>query len=136
MFLMFLLLGVLLAFSVSYLTGRSDPFGEFDVPSAHRGLEVIDVARVCDETVGLVKAMIKESPTRARWDCINYTGYTDSYGRRVGGNCDGPISYRGRVECECMGVTDTVTGRLRPTAQLNVSGVELCTSNPEMFEVD
>ncbi|KAG8262841.1 hypothetical protein J6590_045039 [Homalodisca vitripennis] len=92
----------------------------------------------CSGSEGLVKTLTKRGPTCV-WECTNYTGYTDSGGKLLGGNCSGGggiISYDGHLYCECPPTIDSVTGTNRLTVRMDVNGMQLCVSNQDLYEVD
>lgn len=144
MFLLFFLLSVLVACGVvGCFTRHEEPYdivkasGHGAVVAAPTGSETIAVAPDCPESLGLVSALIADGDgSYAHWDCTNYTGYTDSRGRKVGGNCDGAVRYGGGVECECMPVVDPVTGKRRPTTRVAVQDVQLCVPDADLYEAD
>lgn len=136
--LMLILLGVMIACGVGYMNGRdtTSAIGTAEHIAASP-LETDDVAPDCSESSGLLRAaVVADGDARTRWSCVNFTGYTDSRGHKVGGNCDGPVSYSGRVDCECMPAVDPVTKTTRPTTRVEIQGLHLCVPNADLFEAD
>lgn len=105
---------------------------------SHRSSSGID----CSEALGLMKFLKRgsEGSDSNVWECANYTGYSDSRGRLVGGNCNpgtgGVISQDGRLLCACPPVVDPVTGKRYVLHQLDIKGVQLCVMNRDLYEVD
>lgn len=140
MFILLLLIGISITCAIGYfslldLTRATESDRNFTA----RPPKVDSVEKVpdCSESTGLVSTLaVVGDGSRARWECNNYTGYTDPYGREVGGNCKGVVSYDGRVECECIPTVDPVTKKVRPTTQFDVQNVQLCVSDADLFEAD
>lgn len=109
----------------------------YEVPPPATQAETVATVHDCSESSGLVRVLTADGGgSNPRWACTNYTGYTDSNGRKVGGNCDGPVSYNGRIECECMAVVDPVTKKRRPTTRIDVQSVQLCVPDVDLFEAN
>lgn len=89
----------------------------------------------CMESKGLARMFTNTGDL----ECLNYTQYTDTRGKIVGGNCNGHagvISSDGHLHCDCPPVIDSVTGRLIPSKQIEVNGLQVCVENEELYEVD
>lgn len=139
MFLLILVFCALLTFSISLSVEREQSLstkpveGSVDSPL---GVEMTDITRDCSESLGLVKTFTTDGISAPHWDCTNYTGFTDSYGHAVGGNCKGTVSFGGHVECECIPNVDPVTKKKYPTTQLGIQNIQLCVVDASLFEAD